>query len=201
MLRTALGKASRRVARQVSRSVSRRIPRNESRARGAASPFQRAHLGVYLMAAALGAINPMAPVAASEVGAHDEHSFHEPFHVVGVFIGDTTEDRRAEEGLTLGVEYEYRATERFGVGFTAEHVAGDFNTNVFVLPLALHRGPWKVYAGPGIERADRGNETLLRLGAEYGFRWGEYEISPQVDVDFVDGERLFVIGLVFAREL
>lgn len=156
-----------------------------------------------LVGLALGVTLWTSAAVASEVEdeAKSEHSFHEPFHVLGVFIGDTTEDRRAEEGFTLGIDYEYRATERFGIGFTAEHVAGDFNTNVFVLPLAFHRGPWKVYAGPGIEHADGSSETLLRVGAEYGFRWGAYEISPQVDLDFVDGERLFVIGLVFAREL
>ncbi|MFK7831341.1 MAG: hypothetical protein AB8B57_16325 [Congregibacter sp.] len=128
--------------------------------------------------------------------SHGESS-HEPHHVLGVFLGDTTEDRR--EGVTIGIEYEYRVSERVGIGATFEHISGDFDTNVYVLPIALHSGPWKVYAGPGFEKSDRGDEQLFRVGAEYGFHLGRYEISPQIDVDFVDGEKLFVIGVVFAR--
>lgn len=128
---------------------------------------------------------------------HTEHH-EDAHHTLGVFLGDTTEDRR--DGLTLGLEYEYRATPRLGIGLTAEHVSGDFDTNVFVLPVAFHSGPWKAYAGPGVERGEEGNETLLRVGIEYGFHFGEYELSPQLDVDFVEGERLLIFGLVFARE-
>ncbi|GAB5413403.1 MAG: hypothetical protein Cons2KO_10060 [Congregibacter sp.] len=127
------------------------------------------------------------------------HGDFEPHHTVGVFLGDTTEDRR--DGVTLGLEYEYRASTKWGLGLTAEHVAGDFDTNVLVLPVAHHRGPWKFYAGPGVEFADEGEEPLFRAGVEYGFHLGEFEVSPQIDVDFVDGERLIVFGVVIAREL
>jgi hypothetical protein len=133
-------------------------------------------------------------VTASESGEHK--SQHQPHHVLGVFIGDTTESRR--EGLTLGLEYEYRVSQRLGLGATIEHVAGDFDADVYVLPIALHNGPWKVYAGPGLERGEEGDAPLLRLGAEYGFHMGKFEISPQLDVDFVEDETLFVIGVVFA---
>ncbi len=157
--------------------------------------FSRPELGLRALPLA---VSLALPVMAQE---HDVavHDHHEPHSVIGVFIGDTTEDRR--DGLTLGLEYEYRATKRLGVGFTAERVSGDFDTTVFALPVALHEGPWKVYAGPGIERGEEGDEPLLRVGLEYGFHVGEYEISPQIDMDFVDGERLFVFGAVFAREL
>ena len=140
-----------------------------------------------------------AVVAQSEhVGSRSgSHSF--PHHTVGVFIGDTTEERRAQ-GITLGAEYEYRAAETFGIGVIAERVGGDFDTNVFVLPVALHRGPWKVYAGPGLEDSEEsGSEFLIRAGVEYGFHVGEYEISPQLDIDFVDGDQLLIFGVVIAR--
>ncbi len=130
---------------------------------------------------------------------HDSQASHEPHSTVGIFIGDTNEDRR--NGFTVGLEYEYRVSQLLGLGITAEHVAGEFDTNVFVAPIALHSGPWKVYAGPGIEDGEEGSEFLMRVGLEYGFHFGEYEISPQVDVDFVDGEQLFVLGVVFGMEL
>ena len=131
--------------------------------------------------------------------SHNSHESSEPHSTVGIFIGDTNEDRR--NGFTVGLEYEYRVSQLLGLGITAEHVAGEFDTNVFVAPIALHSGPWKVYAGPGIEDGEEGSEFLMRVGLEYGFHFGEYEISPQVDVDFVDGEQLFVLGVVFGMEL
>ncbi|WOJ98242.1 hypothetical protein R0137_06650 [Congregibacter brevis] len=128
---------------------------------------------------------------------HESHGY--PHHTLGVFLGDTTETRR-NQGLTLGLEYEYRASERFGVGAILEHVGGDFDTNIAVLPVAYHRGPWKVYAGPGVEDSEEeGSTFLVRLGLEYGFHFGKYEVSPQIDVDFVDDEQLFIFGVVIAR--
>lgn len=162
-----------------------------------------ARSGAALLALLAGLATPIGIVTAEESAEthHSEHSFHEPFHTVGVFVGDTSEDRRSESGVTLGLEYEYRATERYGIGLTAERVAGDFDTDVFVLPVAVHHGPWKFYAGPGFETGPEGDEGLLRVGIEYGFRLGKYELSPQIDLDFVEGDRLFIFGLVLAREL
>jgi hypothetical protein len=79
-------------------------------------------------------------------------------------------------------------------------VTGDFDVDVFVLPVALHHGPWKFYSGPGMETGHHGDKALLRVGMEYGFHFGRFEISPQVDLDLVEGgESLFVFGVVFAR--
>ena len=140
----------------------------------------------------------LSPPSAAETPG--QHIGHFPGHVLGVFIGDTFEERR--EGVTLGLEYEYRASERFGVGFIAEHVSGDLDLNVFVVPFALHHGPWKLYTGPGLETGHHGDKAMLRVGVEYGFHLNRFEISPQVDVDFVEGgETLFVIGVVFATSL
>ncbi|EAQ98870.2 outer membrane beta-barrel protein [Congregibacter litoralis] len=134
---------------------------------------------------------------------HESSSHHGglgfPHHTLGVFFGDTTETRR-NQGFTLGLEYEYRVNEQFGVGAILEHVGGDFHTNVAVVPLAYHRGPWKLYAGPGIEDSEEeGSAFLLRVGLEYGFHVGKYELSPQIDVDFVDNEHLFIFGVTVAR--
>lgn len=137
------------------------------------------------------------PAIAESADGNGEYEI--PHHTAGLFVGDTTETRRSQ-GLTLGLEYEYRMTERFGVGVIAEHVGGDFDTNIAVLPVAIHQGPWKVYAGPGMERSDEeGSVFLLRVGLEYGFHVGDYEISPQLDVDFIDDEHLLIFGVVIAR--
>ncbi len=131
--------------------------------------------------------------------AETEGEHHQPGSTLGLFIGDTTEDRRV--GETIGLEFEHRINATWGVGLTAEHVAGDFDVNVLVIPVAMHNGPWKLYAGPGLEHTHNHEHPLFRVGAEYGFHVGDFEISPQIDLDFVDGERLLIFGVVFAIEL
>ncbi len=143
---------------------------------------------------------------ASGVASAEEHEGelgeHEAYHTIGLFVGNTTEDTREgrRDGATLGLEYEYRFSARFGVGLTLEHVFGDFDEDLAVVPFALHEGPWKLYVGAGVEYDDGEYESLLRLGVEYGFHFDKVEVSPQIDVDFVDGEDLLVLGVVFAVE-
>jgi hypothetical protein len=157
-----------------------------------------------LASAALWSATATATATAEEAhGDAAAHGAHEPHHTLGIFIGNSTEDRREEAraGATLGIEYEYRFAPEYGVGLVLEHVAGDLDVNVLAVPFAYHRGPWKFYAAPGFEGGHGRTEALLRVGVEYGFHVGGFEISPQVDLDFVSGERVFVIGLVFARSL
>jgi len=145
------------------------------------------------------AIAALLPITVSAEEHTTEHAYHE--HVLGVFVGAAHEDfGRRENGFVLGVEYEYRLGPRFGIGAIVEHTYGNLDTWVYALPLAYHSGPWKLYAAPGIEEAEGGSERILRLGAEYGFHAGGWEISPQVDVDFIGREgEVFVLGLTFAR--
>ena len=162
------------------------------------SRYGLAQFASVLVGITLAALQAAAEERSAQGHSHDTGQ-HGAGHTLGVFIGDTTENRRT--GLTLGLEYEYRRSPRVGIGLTVEHAAGDIEADVFVVPIAYHSGPWKFYAGPGIEAGEEGEEPLLRVGVEYGLHWGEIEVSPQIDFDFVDGERLFVIGVVFAREL
>ncbi len=131
---------------------------------------------------------------------HDEHAKAHDFHpnVVGLFGGITSEDRR-ERALTFGIEYERRLNQSFGLGVVAERATGDLDLWVFAVPIAFHNGPWKLYVAPGVEDSDHhGSEFLFRVGAEYAFDMGGYELAPQVDIDFVNGEQVYVFGLVLA---
>ena len=87
----------------------------------------------------------------------------------------------------------------FGIGAELERVLGDLDFWVGVLPFAYHTGHWKLYAGPGFEREDGGGHTdgLVRVGVEYAFEVGEWEVSPTFDVDFVDGDTVLVGGVLF----
>jgi hypothetical protein len=57
-----------------------------------------------------------------------------------------------------------------------------------------------MYVAPGIEDGHHGKENLVRLGVERAFEMsGGWEIAPQLNVDFVDGEDVWVIGALIAR--
>jgi len=142
------------------------------------------------------------PGAAAEPGSDDHHSeqaAHEshPRNLVAVFAGTTFEERR-DRDPALGIEYERRLSSDFGVGVLAERTFDEAKTWVFAVPFALHRGAWKFYLAPGIEDSDRGaSERLLRIGGEYAFEVGGREIAPQIDIDLVDGEQVYVLGVTF----
>lgn len=136
--------------------------------------------------------------AVAEEHRDDEssHSYHKD--TFGVFLGFATEGSR-DNGVAFGIEYEHRLSAAAGIGVVAERTFGDLEAWVFAAPVAYHDGPWKLYVGPGIERREGENEFLVRLGGEYGFHFGDWEISPQLDIDFVDDESVFVIGLTLLR--
>lgn len=122
-----------------------------------------------------------------------EHSDHDP-NTIALFVGAASEQRR-QSGVAVGIEYERRLRPFFGLGALAEHTFGKIDTTVYAVPLAYHTGPWKAYVAPGLESGDAGNDKLLRIGIEYGFEHGDWEIAPQFDIDFVDGERVIVLGV------
>jgi hypothetical protein len=127
----------------------------------------------------------------------DGHGYHK--NVVGVFTGITHAGRR-ENGAALGFEYERRFSERFGVGAVVEHTFGDADVWIAAIPFAFHTGHWKLYVAPGLEDGHHGTEELLRLGAEYAFELSDgWEIAPQINVDLVDNEDVWVFGVVFAK--
>jgi hypothetical protein len=118
-------------------------------------------------------------------------------NTAGVFFGLTGEDRR-DTGYTIALTYERRLSESFGVGVEAERVFGDLEFWVATVPFAYHYKAWKFFAGPGIEMPDDGsNEFLARIGGEYAFEAGRWEIAPTLALDFVDGETETVGGLGF----
>lgn len=139
--------------------------------------------------------------ACAEEPTHDDesHAHAEHKNVIALFVGGATDERR-DKGPALGLEYERRVSSSFGIGILVEHTFGDLNSVVYALPFAYHSGAWKAYVAPGIEdREGHEAEDLFRIGAEYGFHVGDWEIAPQVDLDFVEGDRVFVIGVTFGK--
>ncbi len=132
----------------------------------------------------------------STSGHETEHEYHR--NLVAVYVGVTSEDRR-DNGLALGIEYERRLTQSFGVGVLAEHTFGDLDFWVYAVPFAYHTGRWKFLIAPGVEDGDLGSDFLVRVGGDYAFEVGRWEFAPGLDVDFVDGDQVLVVGVSIGR--
>lgn len=142
-------------------------------------------------------ITAASAVATGDDGDSHESGHHGEFHpnTIGGFIGITGEDRR-ERALTLGIEYERRFTERFGLTLSAERVLGDLDFTVVTVPLAIHVEEWIFSVGPGYEMPDEGSDHhLVRVGASRVFTVGNTEYVPKINLDFIDGDVVIVGGL------
>ena len=130
--------------------------------------------------------------------AHEEpHEFHRNW--AAVFLGVTNEDRR-DGSPAVGIEYARHLSPAFAIGGILEFTFGDRDFWVVAVPFEYRTGPWKAYVAPGFEVEELGDgpgdsEFLLRIGGEYAFDIGRLEIAPQIDVDFVDGDTVFIIGV------
>ncbi len=142
--------------------------------------------------------------AFGETGEHEPASGHETTHdyhknLIGGFIGITGETRR-ENGATFGIGYVRRVTKTFSVAALVERTIGDLDFWVYAIPFAYNAGRWKFFVAPGIEDSDHhGSEFLIRVGGEYAFEVGSWEIAPQLSIDFVNGEELVVLGIAIGK--
>lgn len=151
--------------------------------------------GPWVRAASIAGVLLASPGFAEEAGGESEK-----INTIGVFVGITSEDRR-DKGLAIGIEGSHFFSESLGIGGVLEYTFGDIEALVGAVPLVFRTGKWKFYAGPGFESGDaaHGAEFLVRAGTEYGFEVGSIEIAPQLNVDFVDGDDVLVVGVLFAR--
>ncbi len=138
-----------------------------------------------------------------ESSEHELSSAHESAYgshknVVAFFVGVTHEGRR-ENGAALGIAYERLLNESFSIGVFAEHTFGGDDFTVYAVPFVYWVDRWKFLVAPGIEDGGHGTESLVRLGAEYVFEVGTLEIAPQLAMDYVGGEKVLVLGVVFGK--
>ena len=132
-------------------------------------------------------IFPIPAYAQEEGGAGDMH--------LGLFLGGGKEEGESGEkhsAKALGLIFEYRLTELWGIGAAVERLDVHEEANhVVVVPVSYRfGGSFKAFAGPGYEFKAHGDEDkwILRLGLNYGFeineKWG---IAPEVVYDILEG--------------
>jgi hypothetical protein len=135
-------------------------------------------------------------VAGQATGDESSEQGQDSKNEIAVFLGITHEGRRDNAGA-LGLEYERRINKTLGIGALAEFTAGDSDFWVYAIPLSLHFDRWKLVVAPGLENCDGHTEWLVRLGAGYEFEAGGTKITPGLNVDFVDGDAVVIIGIAF----
>ncbi len=156
----------------------------------------------------LGFAAQSAPGVESDAAGHTEHSAgHVHANHVAVFLGVTTGGEDENQGkedaaLTIGLDYERRLTDLIGIGILGDWAFGDRREFIIGIPVFLHFGQSaKFLIAPGLEKTrgnddrERRSEFLMRLGLAYDFHFENNTVSPTFNVDFLDGEQIYVLGV------
>jgi hypothetical protein len=163
----------------------------------------------------------------AEEAEHEEHGEeHEgqPHHKndFAIFLGGTDEHGHPTE-FTWGLDYKRRVAEHWAVGGLFDYAGGELRNSIVAASVTWFPiGKLTLTAAPGIEfhRGRSSNEDcgcgesakseetgeadknaryfILRLGVGWGFPIGQsYAIEPQVNLDLVNGEKVWVYGANF----
>ena len=133
--------------------------------------------------------------AAPALGADPGHGDMTGHKHLALFLGVGEEDTASgqkHDAEAVGVEYEYRLNNEWGIGAVVERldVHGKTNT-VVVVPFSYHfGGGFRAFFGPGYEfkAVASKDKALARIGLGYEFHVNEHwTIAPEVLNDFIDG--------------
>ena len=129
-------------------------------------------------------------LALAQNAAAQEESFKR--NGIELFGGATFNN--SETNGSIGLSYERRVTEKFGIGGLVEYTNG--REWVYAVPFSWRiTEPWKVLVAPGWEHEEGENTYLTRLGTSYEFELGEMTLAPEINFDFVDGDTAVVAGI------
>jgi hypothetical protein len=142
-------------------------------------------LTVLLLAGAAPAAAQAAPTAAPEYR-----------NIAGLLMAATLVE--GDAGATFGLAYEHRLGRWYGVGAFADYLTTS-SRNV-ALGVSFHLHPTraiKILLAPGVDFRRVGPDlVLLRMGVGYEFPLGRrWALSPEVDIDFEGGYRIYVVGV------
>lgn len=146
------------------------------------------------------AVGLLLAVALTDPSAAQEAHEAKPHHLSAV-IGGTHIPHEDETAFTLGLDYEYRLNQTWGLGFVAEHAFGPIDSTTLLAVADIHvAGGFAIQTGPGVEFVDDESFFVTRLGALYEFEIGEeFTLSPQLHYDFSTGDDAIVFGIAIGK--
>jgi hypothetical protein len=155
-----------------------------------------------------------------ESSDHSELRHHK--NEFAVFLGGTDEHGHATE-FTWGLDYKRRVAERWAIGGLFDYAGGGLRNSIVAASVTWYPvGKLSLMAAPGVEfHRGRGSSDgcgcagtlkseepgasdkdatyfVLRLGVGWDFKIVKsYGIQPQVNLDLVNGEKVWVYGFNF----
>ena len=158
--------------------------------------IQRLSVGAIL------AISLLSPLVTASIAAAEE-SHHEVGNrnLFALFVGGRYDEHESKTVGAIGLNYEYRINELFGVGAFAEYAGGDVEALSFGVPLFIHPyDEFRFALAPGLEHEDSKTHFLFRAGASYEFEIAEdWILAPELNFDFVDSHTNIIYGLNLGR--
>ncbi len=137
---------------------------------------------------------PVSVVAPSEEDHSEEHGAGT--QAVNFFFGGSNEVGD-QDGITYGLDYEYRLAPEWGVGGFAEAITGLDRSFATGIQAYWHPiGELVLVAGPGVERLHDEWGAIARVGVFYEFSLGgHWVLSPALFYDFTEHENLLIYGV------
>jgi hypothetical protein len=127
----------------------------------------------------------------------------------GTLGGDERGDGREAATATVGIGYERRLSRLVSIGFLSELSSGERRDHVGIVPITFRPMDRAQFVlGLGWERATVVGEEqdeiqgLVRFGFGYELEvLPRQTVTPEIAMDVVDGEKLFVFGVTIGWDL
>ena len=135
--------------------------------------------------------------ACASFDVEGNHDWVEQPHHISILGSGTFEEE--ESAPSVGIDYEYRASELLGIGAVAETAFGEIDVTTVLAVADLHiTNHFIVQTGPGVDfvRGER-EEIVYRIGVLYEWEQDGYTISPQLHYDWTSGEDAIILGVAF----
>jgi len=118
---------------------------------------------------------------------------------VALFLGWSFADHH--DGETIGLDYERRIGEKWGLGALVDRAEGDLESTVWAAGLFAHpTDDWTILVAPGFEHAHGEKEFLTRVGVGYNVPFEKFTLTPGVYLDMISGgETVTVVGVGIGR--
>ena len=154
-----------------------------------------------------GSVDPshMAYLLETESARRSRHEIPVGNSAAHVFTGATTKPRAESGGFTLGLAYEYRYSEKIGLGGLIDHAFGDVDSTILAAAVYVHPfgDPLTLVAAPGVEFEDGHGNAVIRLGGSYEFEFKDKVTwAPAIFTDISEsGDASLIVGVEFGIEL